>query len=136
MLSKIKRGETQILTINKNDRCLIWVGEYEMEYKGKRYDVASVEEQNGNLILECINDTKEEKLVDGLNTHIKNNVADNSKDKSKSNQAAKKMSVLYSQDVKPVVPQNIFFSQTAILFTKQNIFSAFSPVEVPPPDLV
>ena len=107
-----------------------------MEYKGKRYDVASVKEQNGNLILECVNDSKEEKLVDGLNTHIKNNVADNSKDKSKSNQAAKKMSVLYSQDVKPVVPQNIFFSQTAILLKKQNIFSAFSPVEVPPPDLV
>lgn len=80
VLGSIRRGEYRIsevtrFTINKKDlkqniNGFVWENDKEFEYQGKLYDIIDISYKNKILILNCINDTTEEKLVKSFNDEV------------------------------------------------------------------
>lgn len=61
-----------------------WIHSREFKYNGDMYDIVKKEETDGQIIVHCINDTKEKKLEKDFEREIENNTS-NKQQKSENN---------------------------------------------------
>jgi len=105
--------EIQILIFDKSDiqNSIVdfrWIHLNEFKYNGDMYDIVKKEENENQLILYCLNDTKETKLekdfereLDNNTTNKKQNSGDNNPFKTLNSEAATE-TALNSSDVKKI----------------------------------
>jgi hypothetical protein len=134
MRMHLAHDQTEILKIHTSDKALKWVDKNEFDYKGKRYDVASIDEKNGYLIIHCIEDTLEQDLIAGLERILKKQHGHDSKTKTKHKQILKKVHSLYSSMKYAESLYNEEFLTTPFDHSDLKITSICLPIAVPPPD--
>jgi hypothetical protein len=84
-----KEEMIELLIFNKEDIqkgkiSFKWIHTREFKYNGDMYDIVKMEETNEQLIVHCINDTKEKKLEKDFEREFENNTS-NKRQKSENN---------------------------------------------------
>ncbi len=135
MAERIKQKKTILSTINftvsefKKSR----INESEILYNGKMYDIKSTSIVGNTVHLLVLNDTKEEKLVEGINKLTKN-----IHDKGKANLPIQLINLLMQTFIFDATNTHIFFP---IIANKNfqayhaNLLFAFGNIPYPPPKL-
>ena len=124
-LETIRIHKSKLHTVSFKD------GGREILYHGEMYDVKSRSEKGDYILFTCKHDSKETKLLAGLNKYAKSNSSSNTADKKQN-------------DKNPV--KDLFFHENRIILNESVAFyfpsalchftSYLSPVLPPPPDRV
>ncbi|HZV12683.1 MAG TPA: hypothetical protein VFA55_05665 [Candidatus Kapabacteria bacterium] len=61
---------------DSQENAIRWHGNDEFEYQGRLYDISYSLRQSDTTYYYCVNDTKEETLIAGVNEHVKNHTGD------------------------------------------------------------
>ena len=133
-----KEEMIELLIFNKEDIIsqkinFRWIHSREFRYNGDMYDIVKKEENENQLILYCINDTKEKKLEEEFEKRVHQNTSENKQRPSANNQ----FNILLSEAVQQekigtvLMPEYIFIER---LTTGYN--SHHSEIPSPPPRLV
>jgi hypothetical protein len=80
MITSIRKGNLDVegavqfritkADLNKNVNGFIWKDKNEFEYKDRLYDIVSISEENDSLIIFCINDLAEERIIKTFNDEV------------------------------------------------------------------
>ncbi len=126
----------ELLVFNKEDILdnridFKWIHSREFKYNGDMYDIVKKEESDQQLILYCINDTKEKKLEEEFEKRINSNSANN-KQRQNLNHSTTLSEPVQEEQVK-------FYPGTNCIFTfylNSSYSSIHSEIPSPPPRLV
>ena len=130
---KIEKFRIRKEDLNKTINGFIWSDENEFEYRGRLYDILSIEESDDYFILSVLNDRAEEKIVKSFNDEITQLAS------GKLNDSRVKTSIVNL--ISQALVNNVFCLK--ISFYQYNYFSASAEkillndikIPVPPPKL-
>ena len=110
------------------------IDENEFTYKGSMYDAVRTDVHDNYIYFYCINDSKEEKIDQQLENHIRDNLTNNPASQKKSNSIEKNLvkEYLTNQALTLIFPPICF---TNYIFTKDNPVIVWLDTESPPPEI-
>jgi hypothetical protein len=82
ILQKAKNEDLVIISLSDNGDKIYWEDKdekNEFSFKGQMYDIVKTDTVNGRVLLYCLNDKKEQQLIDRYNSITKNNSAEDKK---------------------------------------------------------
>jgi hypothetical protein len=132
------KNKIELMVFNKEDILnqkinFRWIHSREFKYNGDMYDIVKKEENKNQLILYCINDTKEKKLEEEFEKRVHQNTSENKQRPSANFQ----LNILLSEAVQnenistELLPEYIFREQLIIGYKSNHL-----EIPSPPPRFV
>jgi hypothetical protein len=130
--------EEELLTlyIHKCDANKIeWLDEgKEMRYEGHLYDIAAKTETKDMIVIQCIDDTKEDALFSNLDNHINKHISPAHGEKKRSS-SKKRMAVKFYYKPEPAFSFKFDNPTSYISFEPFLYSSAYVEIVSPPPEI-
>ena len=141
MKSAIKRNipmkDLEVITIpatanGSNDSQTRFIDDNELIYQGKLYDIVKRELSGNNIIVYCINDKKEEVLLENLYAKLtrENDITKNMNDKSGHILTSMIKDVVFSKTIIIISPIGLDINFSSV---NNEIINSYSEVITPPP---
>ena len=74
VVSELKTSEMEVISLTEHRRAISWEENgNEFSFNGQMFDLVKTANENGQIVLYCLNDVKEKQLVDKYNELTKHN---------------------------------------------------------------
>lgn len=132
--NNVRQQALQVIILQQNARDICWKEEgKEFILHGELYDVAEIKTVNGKSFLYCINDNKEEKLLQQFAAAVKSATDNNPANKGSKAEYKFQISDLYSYSSAEKILTIDFYKENKYILFISPLPSSVKKVNAPPP---
>jgi len=133
LLATISENELQVIDAELNKKAIVWEEEgKEFSMDGQLYDVAKIKNENGKTLIYCLNDVKEEQLLEKYSKAVQSATDQNSSRNGGDHIVKFQLAdcLLFNAQVLNSIPQTV--PQKYFVFNDK-VISSYKEITTPPP---